>query len=79
LKLINFPPEMKNKGEILATILKDFDYCFIFLHNTLSPEHVLGYFNIRTSEFIKNRNWNPRFNSCDFKSTGKKYFNNVNH
>ena len=26
---------------------------------TLSPKHVLGYFNIKTSEFYQNRNWDP--------------------
>jgi hypothetical protein len=31
---------------------------------TLSPKHVLGYFNIRTSEFFKNKNWDPSFNNC---------------
>ena len=30
---------------------------------TLSPKHVLGYFNIKTSEFYKNRNWDPLFNN----------------
>ncbi len=30
---------------------------------TLSPKHVLGYFNIKTSEFYKNRNWDPFFNN----------------
>ena len=151
---------MKNKGEILSTILKDYNDCYIFLHNTreftvvesiindgfifesqlshstdsvnpndpieityflfqrkeyghftiiiaipktiydiytavsntddidieevmsitdpyigdndefvytLPPEHVLGYFNIITNEFIKNKNWNPGFNSCNFQ------------
>jgi hypothetical protein len=30
---------------------------------TLSPKHVFGYFNIKTSEFYKNRNWDPFFNN----------------
>ena len=30
---------------------------------TLSPKHVLGYFNIKTSEFYKNGNWDPFFNN----------------
>jgi hypothetical protein len=28
---------------------------------TLSPKHVLGYFNIKTSEFVRNRLWDPLF------------------
>jgi hypothetical protein len=28
---------------------------------TLSPKHLLGYFNIKTTEFIKNPNWDPSF------------------
>lgn len=39
---------------------------------TLSPKHVLGYFNIRTTEFYQNRNWDPSFNNCMFRSPGKK-------
>jgi hypothetical protein len=30
---------------------------------TVSPKHVLGYFNIKTSEFYQNRNWDPFFNN----------------
>ena len=30
---------------------------------TISPKHVLGYFNIKTSEFYQNRNWDPYFNN----------------
>lgn len=147
---------MKNKGEILATILNDFKDCYFFLHNTkefsvvekimnegfmfesqlphstdrvnpnepieityflfqrkdygfytiiiafpkliyehyseisnkfdtgieevmtitdpyygdndelmysVSPHHILGYFNIKTSEFFRNENWDPTFNN----------------
>jgi hypothetical protein len=28
---------------------------------TISPKHILGYFNIKTSEFYRNRNWDPLF------------------
>jgi hypothetical protein len=156
---------MKNKGEVLATILKDFKDCYFFLHNTkelkvvesimnegfvfesqlshstdrvnpnapievtyflfqrkdygsytiiiaipkiiyeiysgvsnkydvcieevltitdpyygdndeliytLSPKHILGYFNIFTSEFYQNRNWDPFFNNSLFRKPGKK-------
>jgi len=38
----------------------------------LSPKHVLGYFNLKTSEFYKNRNWDPFYNNCQGKSAGKK-------
>ena len=39
---------------------------------TLSPKHVLGYFNIKTSEFYQNRNWDPFFDNYQNKLTGKK-------
>ena len=42
---------------------------------TLSPKHILGYFNIKTSEFYQNRNWDPFFNNCQSKSAGKKSMN----
>ena len=32
---------------------------------TLSPKHVLGYFNIKTSEFYQNLNWDPFFNNIN--------------
>lgn len=35
---------------------------------TLSPKHVLGYFNIKTSEFYQNRNWDPFFNNLDHRN-----------
>ena len=39
---------------------------------TMPPKHILGYFNIKTSEFYQNRNWDPFFNNCQFRSPGKK-------
>jgi hypothetical protein len=39
---------------------------------TISPKHILGYFNIKTSEFYQNRNWDPFFNNCQFRSPVKK-------
>lgn len=30
---------------------------------TISPKHILGYFNIRTTDFYQNRNWDPFFNN----------------
>jgi hypothetical protein len=39
---------------------------------TVSPKHILGYFNIKTSEFYQNRNWDPFFNNCLLGSHGKK-------
>jgi hypothetical protein len=39
---------------------------------TISPKHVLGYFNIRTSEFFKNVNWDPSFNNCQFREPAKR-------
>jgi hypothetical protein len=38
---------------------------------TLSPKHILGYFNIKTSEFYQNRNWDPFFNNCQIISADK--------
>jgi hypothetical protein len=33
---------------------------------TISPKHILGYFNIKTSEFFKNEKWDPGFMSTLF-------------
>jgi hypothetical protein len=33
---------------------------------TISPKHILGYFNIKTSEFLKNEGWDPNFMSTLF-------------
>jgi hypothetical protein len=40
---------------------------------TVSPKHILGYFNIKTSEFYQNRNWDPFFNNCEHRSPIKKH------
>ena len=42
---------------------------------TVSPKHILGYFNIKTAEFYQNRNWDPFFNNCTFRSPGKNHQN----
>jgi hypothetical protein len=42
---------------------------------TLSPKHILGYFNLKTSEFYQNRNWDPFYNNCQSRSAGKKSMN----
>jgi hypothetical protein len=42
---------------------------------TLSPKHILGYFNLKTLQFYQNRNWDPFFNNCQVKSSGKKSAN----
>jgi hypothetical protein len=156
---------MKNKGEILASILTDFNYCYFFLHNTkeksvaerimnegfvfenqlphssdrvnpnepieityflfqrkdygsytiiiaiqktiydiytqfsntndvgieevltitepfygdndeliytISPKHILGYYNNKTGEFFKNKNWDPEYNVILTKSFRKR-------
>ncbi|HLN54482.1 MAG TPA: hypothetical protein VK207_00745 [Bacteroidales bacterium] len=39
---------------------------------TLSPKHVLGYFNNKTSEFYQNLNWDPFFNNCNFRSPARR-------
>lgn len=39
---------------------------------TLSPRHVLGYFNIKTSEFYQNKNWDPFYNNCRFRSPARR-------
>ena len=31
---------------------------------TVSPKHILGYFNNETSEFFQSRNWDPLFDNC---------------
>jgi hypothetical protein len=39
---------------------------------TISPKHILGYFNTKTSEFYQNRNWDPFFNNYQSRSHPKK-------
>ena len=39
---------------------------------TVSPKHILGYFNVNTSEFFLNRNWDPFFKNSLSRSNGKK-------
>jgi hypothetical protein len=40
---------------------------------TLSPRQVLGYFNIKSSEFYQNRNWDPFFNNSHTRVADKKH------
>jgi len=39
---------------------------------TISPKHILGYFNIKTEEFCQNPEWDPFYNNCNVRSPGKK-------
>jgi hypothetical protein len=39
---------------------------------TVSPKHILGYYNITTSEFYQNRNWDPFFNNTLVKPEAGK-------
>jgi hypothetical protein len=41
---------------------------------TVSPKHILGYFNIKTAEFYQNKNWDPFFNAWKSKIHGRKPF-----
>ena len=43
---------------------------------TLSPRHVLGYFNIKTTGFYQNRNWDPFFKNSQTRPSGKKRIEN---
>jgi hypothetical protein len=38
---------------------------------TISPKHILGYFNNKTCEFYQNRNWDPFFNNYLVRSKAK--------
>ncbi len=38
----------------------------------LPPKHVLGYFNIRTSEFFRNVNWDPDFDNSHLNKPAKR-------
>ena len=39
---------------------------------TCSPKHILGYFNNRTAEFFRNRNWDPVFNNYQFRPPARR-------
>jgi hypothetical protein len=45
---------------------------------TVSPKHILGYFNIKTTEFHQNRNWDPLFNNCQNGGGGKRQERTIN-
>jgi len=35
---------------------------------TVSPKHILGYFNNKTAEFVKNKKWDPDFDASKLKA-----------
>jgi hypothetical protein len=39
---------------------------------TISPKHILGYFSIRTSEFFRNKNWDPSYDNTLFRKPTKR-------
>lgn len=43
---------------------------------TVSPKHVLGYFNSETGEFFQNKNWDPFFNNCESDFQKKRFAKN---
>lgn len=65
-----------NKHDIgIEEVLTITDSCFgdnDELIYTISPKHILGYFNIKTAEFYQNRHWDPFYNNCQFRSPSKK-------
>jgi hypothetical protein len=40
---------------------------------TVSPRHILGYFNNETSEFSQNKKWDPFFINCLSDSQNRRY------
>lgn len=61
----DFYTAFSNKNEIVVeevlTITEPYYGDNDELIYTLSPKHILGYFNIKTSEFYQNRNWDPLY------------------
>ena len=45
---------------------------------TVSPKHILGYFNNETGEFFQNTNWDPFYNNCGSQSQRQKYVKHGN-
>lgn len=41
---------------------------------TLPPQHILGFFNIKTSDFTKNQNWDPEFKNLTGRVPARKSF-----
>jgi hypothetical protein len=39
---------------------------------TISPKHILGYFNIKTAEFFKNVNWDPTYDNCLYRTPASR-------
>jgi hypothetical protein len=68
--------------DIYTTVSNEMDICVedvLTIHDpiisdndelvyTVSPKHILGYFNQKTSEFYLNRNWDPYFNNCMYRT-----------
>ena len=68
--------EVSNKNEIgieeVMTITEPYFGDNDELMYTISPKHILGYFNIKTSEFFKNLNWDPDYNNCQVRTRYRK-------
>ena len=72
--------------DIYTTVSNEMDICVedvLTIHDpiisdndelvyTVPPKHILGYFNQKTSEFYLNRNWDPYFNNCMYRTPVKK-------
>jgi hypothetical protein len=43
---------------------------------TISPKHILGYFNNNSGEFFPNHGWDPAFNNCMSKYPDNRYAGN---
>lgn len=72
----DFYSAISNKNEVsieeVFTITKPYLGDNDELLYTLSPKHVLGYFNLKTSEFQQNLKWDPSFNVCQTRFSEKK-------
>ncbi len=46
---------------------------------TVSPKHILGYFNIKTCEFFRNSNWDPGYDNSHFRTASKRSLKSDKH
>jgi hypothetical protein len=75
-KIYGYYSEISNKNntgiEEVLTITEPYFGDNDELIYTISPKHILGYFNDKTAEFYQNKYWDPSFNNCLSRHRAKK-------
>ena len=68
--------DVSNKNDVgieeVLTITEPFFSDNDELTYTISPKHILGYFDLKTCEFNKNKNWDPQFCNSQLRFSGNR-------